>query len=154
MAPMVLNMSKKLSLTLSSSRPARCTCRNVVRFFRRPARHPTPDALPHAGTLMACPGTARSERHAQRQRITGVVHVPGSDVLAGCVLIHDRALFGIVEVVHFQAELHVLVERVEDRTVQLSVGIGEYRQLPRNVVVGTVVAIRTDRQQVLAAPVV
>jgi hypothetical protein len=64
MTPMFLNMSKKLFLTLAAIPAYALNVPERGEVFWRPARHPTLDALPHAGTPIDCSGTARSERHA------------------------------------------------------------------------------------------
>src|SRR5690606_36582774 len=106
-----------------------------------------------AGTLQV-EVVPTSEREADGRRVPAVVHVTGSYPAPGRVLVHDRALLGIVEVVHLQADLHVVAEPVEDRTIQLAVIVAVHRQLPGDAAVAAVVAVRPDRQQVLAAPVV
>ena len=44
------------------------------------------------------PAVSRLERHAESRGVARVVHVPGGDATASSVLVHDRALFGIVAV--------------------------------------------------------
>src|SRR5690606_19143772 len=70
----------------------------------------------------ACPATreggqrgppARSEAQAQGRGVTAVVHVPGRHPAAGDPLLHDRALLGVVQVVHFEADLHVVGDAIE-----------------------------------------
>ena len=76
------------------------------------------------------PPVLRSERQPQRGGVATVVDEPGRRAIARPVLVHDRALFGIVEIVHLQADLDVIGELVEDRAIQLAVGVAEHRQLP------------------------
>ena len=124
---------------LQSPRPGRC------------AKSPRPAAAP--GRAGSGGGRARSEGQAQGRGVAAVVHVPRRHPAAGGPLLHDRALLGVVEVVHLQADLHMIGDAVEDRAVELAEGVAVHRQLPRDPAVLAVVAVR-HRQQVLAAPVV
>src|SRR5690606_36661320 len=95
------------------------------------AQDPRRATWPGAGT-----GTTRaSEVDPQGGRVAAVVDVPGRHPVPGAVLFHDGPLLGVVEVVHLQAQLHVVVDAVEDRAVELAEVVAENRQLPRDAAV-------------------
>src|SRR5690606_9013462 len=69
-----------------------------------------------------------SEVDPQRGRIAAVVDVPRGYPVARAALLHDGPLLGIVEVVHLQAELDMVGDPVEDRTVELAEVVAEHRK--------------------------